>query len=599
MKRVLSLIATAAFFVVAGNAGAMPQYEAPCFASGCGGVSEDGKRAVFTFDEPLAYDWAPEDQVYQRYQGQTTGLVNFPEGAKRSVKLMGVSEDARRIVVQTRSPLAPEDTDGFGDDLFAIEDGVATLLSNDPADPATNSSKKFLQFDRMSADGHSVYMLQFDGSGGGYCLNEFIRTDTQFKELPYNCDNWQTVGLSRDGSSVFNLSWESVIHRYRDGVYEPATTFPTSTVQPGNCTPNSDFGDVSDDGSVLLFSTNTPISPDDHNGQYDIYIQEADGSYTFIDTQVPPPAPASSCGTDFYYNEPVGLSSDGTKALISTKSDLAAGDGDHSPDLYRYEAGKPLELVTTGPADDHSEVGNPALGDAVAGWPVMWMRADASDDLGVVAWDTAQPLVAADTDSSNDVYARIDGETQLVSTGPSSNGEEINAKMLGVSNDGSRVAFTTTESLVALDTDTKMDVYGRSLGIVDRVGGDEQPARASASAKKRRSRTFLISAESNAPKMKVGKASMKKSRAATVRLTCPKNEETGPCRGIVSLKPKSKAGASGKGSFSIKAGRSKAVRVKLGSAVEAGRAWPATVRLKASDRLGNTARSVRRISVRR
>ena len=136
----------------------------------------------------------------------------------------------------------------------------------------------------------------------------------------------------------------------------------------------------------------------------------------------------------------------------------------------------------------------------------MWMRADASDDLGVIAWDTAQPLVAADTDSSNDVYARIDGETQLVSTGPSSTGEDINAKMLGVSNDGSRVAFTTTESLVALDTDTKMDVYGRSLGVVDRVGGEGQPARASASAKKRRSRTVLISAESNAPKMKVGKA---------------------------------------------------------------------------------------------
>ena len=60
------------------------RYEAPCLASGCGGVSEDGKRAVFTFDEPLAYDWAPEDQVYQRYQGQTTGLVNFPEGASHT-----------------------------------------------------------------------------------------------------------------------------------------------------------------------------------------------------------------------------------------------------------------------------------------------------------------------------------------------------------------------------------------------------------------------------------------------------------------------------------------------------------------------------------
>ena len=143
-----------------------------------------------------------------------------------------------------------------------------------------------------------------------------------------------------------------------------------------------------------------------------------------------------------------------------------------------------------------------------------------------------------------------------------------------------------------------MDVYGRSLGVVDRVGGEGQPARASASAKKHRSRTVLISAESNAPKMKVGKASMKKGRTATVRLTCPKDEETGPCRGILRLKPKSKIGASGKGRFSIRAGRSKAVRVKLGSPIEAGRAWPATVRLRASDRLGNTARSARRITVR-
>lgn len=597
MKRVLSLVAVAAFFAAAGNANAMPQYEAPCFASGCGGVSEDGKRAVFTFDEPLAYDWSPEDQVYQRFQGQTTGLVNFPEGTKRSVKLMGVSEDARRIVVQTRSPLAPEDTDGFGDDLFAIEDGVATLLSNDPADPATNSSKKSLQFDRMSADGHSVYMMQFDGSGGGYCLNEFVRTDTALQELPYNCDNWQTVGLSRDGSSVFSLSWESVIHRYRDGVYEPATTFPTSTVQPGNCTPNSNYGDISDDGSVILFSTNTSIAPEDVNGRYDIYIQQADGSYTFIDTRVPPAGPDTYCGADAYDNKPVGLSSDGSKALFSTRTDLSPGDGDSSPDLYLHEAGKALELITTGPADDHSEIGNPALGDAIAGWPVMWMRADASDDLGVVAWDTVQRMVAADTDNSNDVYARIDGETQLVSTGPTSTGEETNAKMLGLSNDGSHVAFTTTEPLVAVDTDTRMDVYGRSLDLVGRVGDGEQPARASASAKKSRSRTVLISAESNAPKMKVGKASMKGNRTATVRLTCPKNETTGPCRGWIRLMGMRKRSPSGRGKFRIKTGRTKAVVVKLDEAARPGKVWVAGITVKASDRLGNTRRSVHRVSV--
>ena len=215
-----------------------------------------------------------------------------------------------------------------------------------------------------------------------------------------------------------------------------------------------------------------------------------------------------------------------------------------------------------------------------------------------MAFDSVQRLVAADTDDSIDVYARVAGTTELISTGPATQNEEIPAKLLGVSGDGSRIAFNTVESLVSVDTDDRMDVYSRTVAGLERFGAGSPTAGASATAAAtKRGRTVLLSAESVAPRMKVGRAAQSSPRRVKLKMTCPKTEETGPCRGSVRLKALG-GRTSGKGTFSVKAGRSKPVTVKLRSSVKGGKSWKAIVRIKASDRLGNSARTSSRLTVR-
>ena len=607
LKRLLAgTIIAAAFLGSASSADAMPRYEAPCFASGCGGVSDDGKRAVFTFDEPLSNYLSPEAQVYERYQGKTKPLVHFADGPWKSVKLLGVSDDARKIIVQTRSALSAEDVDGTGDDIFAIEGGKAKLLSNDPAHPDNSlappeiddPSAKTMQFQGISADGDTVFLSTFSSAGGGFCTQFYARTETELKKLPINCNFTQMLGVSNDGTSLFTMSYDTNkegLYRTRNDVTTRLTNFGVGAAN--NCTVNYEYADVSYDGNIMLFSSNAQLSSADTDEGYDVYMLEADGSRKLVSEGTAGTNPGCVPGSE--RDAGVGLSHDGTKALFTTTSALSPDDRDIATDMYLYEPGEPAQLITTGPTDDQSNQRNPVYGDAVAGMPVMWKRTDASDDLEVIAFDSAQRLVAADTDDSNDVYVRANGDTQLISTGPAASANaEIDAKLLGVSGNGSQVAFTTVESLVGVDTDEHMDVYRRAATGVDRLDATTTRAAVSADLSKGSSRTVLLSAESIAPKMKIGKARQKSARVATVRISCPRAEETGPCRGTLRLKPKSARGATGKGTFRIKAGTGRAVSVKLGSSVKDRKAWRARVRVVASDRLGNSRRSSRAIVIR-
>ncbi|MDQ2700482.1 MAG: hypothetical protein M3Y23_04040 [Actinomycetota bacterium] len=593
----------------AAYATAMPKYEPYCMFSGCGGISEDGTRAIFTFDEPLDDGPGPENQVFQRFGGETTAIVPFPEGKQRGVKLHAVSDDARRAIVQTRSPLAAEDTDGFGDDYFVLEDGGARLLSWDPADPATAASAKYnLQFQRASDDARTVYFIKHVGGLSSFCWETWARSETAMTKLPIDCRGPRLSGVSRDGSSVFytedesistnGWNWAQSIFRIRAGEKKLINGFPKK--YGASCSPLSEYGDSSADGETLLFTANHPVSPLDTDLTNDVYIKHAGGSYELVSDS--PPAPGDQgCGwQDREADKALGLSSDGTKALFTTQYPLADADTDDATDAYVYTSGGAAELVTTGPTDDQSDTRNPALGDKVAGWHVMAWRIDASDDLETIAFDTTQRMTAEDTDDSVDVYVRRDGVTSLVSTGPAGANEEINAKLLSISNDGTRIAFTTVERLLDVDMDDRMDIYARTLAGIDRAA----PARATVSAgragsrmKKRRARTVLISAESVAPKVKLrGSLKMTGKRTAALRLSCPKKEETGPCRGKVTLKPVRK-GAPGKGSFSIKAGKSRLVKIKLKRKPAAG-TWKAKAKLVAADRLGNRFRTSRKLTVR-
>ena len=85
--------------------------------------------------------------------------------------------------------------------------------------------------------------------------------------------------------------------------------------------------------------------------------------------------------------------------------------------------------------------------------------AGASFDGSHVFFQTAEPLVGADSDAAIDLYERSGGTTTLVSRGAVNGSGPLDAYYAGASTDGSRVFFQTAEPLVGADADTSSDVY--------------------------------------------------------------------------------------------------------------------------------------------
>ena len=72
-------------------------------------------------------------------------------------------------------------------------------------------------------------------------------------------------------------------------------------------------------------------------------------------------------------------------------------------------------------------------------------------------------LLATDADEMPDTYERFAGATTLISAGPAALPTELPASYGGASADGTRVFFETAQPLVAADTDSAQDVYGAGV----------------------------------------------------------------------------------------------------------------------------------------
>jgi hypothetical protein len=144
-----------------------------------------------------------------------------------------------------------------------------------------------------------------------------------------------------------------------------------------------------------------------------------------------------------------GSSEDGTRVFFQTTEPLVSADTDTSMDVYERSGGQ-TTLISTGPAGGNG--------------PNSAAFLAASQDGSKVFFRTAEQLVAADTDSAQDIYQRAGGTTTLISTGPSGGNGAFNVVFDRVSPDGGTVVFDTSESLVESDTDANRDVYQRSGG---------------------------------------------------------------------------------------------------------------------------------------
>ena len=166
----------------------------------------------------------------------------------------------------------------------------------------------------------------------------------------------------------------------------------------------------------------------------------------------------------------LGLSPDGSRVYFTTIEPLVDADTDQSQDLYERTGG-----VTT------------LLSDRVQGGPdaeVPASLAARSADGTRVLIHTAEPLVAEDGDSANDVYLRAGGTTTLLTDGPSDSPENVDP-FVRASADLSRVVFATKEQMLSSDNDDSLDAYlreGSNLTHVSDGGAVLDPARNSVPA---------------------------------------------------------------------------------------------------------------------
>jgi hypothetical protein len=547
----------------------------------CAGLSQDGSRVVFPFGEELT-SGAGRHQIYEWTGGRTRGLIPRPAGAPAiaPASLADTSADASHVLVLTNAALAPEDVDGGGTDIYDLAGGEASLISSGPLDGQTGGGSP-VSFAGVSPDGLRVFFDAFGpevAADTDKCPDLYERFAAQTglvapnpkpaPSQPFLCDGVGFDGISADGTHLFLTTGESLVpgdeegtdvYQQVGGVLTRLTTYPE---RQSNCVDLPQFGGASADGSTVLFATNISISAEDTDSAFDVYKREPDGSFQLVSKGSD--GGSGPCG--FGGDRAVALSADGRTAIFETRSRLSPEDRDSSNDLYGATDGGAISLLTTGPID-------PGLDEHSIVFP-DWL-ADVSDDATRVAFESRQPLLAADKDAAVDVYLRVGGQTELVSTGPLSRNGDDEAELRGISGDGTTILFATKERLAKQDSDHQKDLYVRRGA----PGG----------------RSILISGETIPPKMRVGSSGFLVGATVGLGLACPKAETSGPCHGKVTLARGRRGARIGKAAFRIAPGRRGLLRLHLRRSVREHPPRLVFVRVRGFDRLGNSELVVRRI----
>jgi hypothetical protein len=366
-------------------------------------ITPDGGAALFDTSESLVgSDTDGNRDVYQRSGGTTTELSVGPAGGDGPFDALfaGASRDVSHVFFTTDESLAASDTD-LRQDVYERTGGTTRHLSIGPAGGNGNADFDYdAFFAGASADGSTAW----------------IKTD---EALTYDdTDTFDDV-YQVSGGSISRIS------------FGPAG---------GNGPYGAFFDGASDDGNRVFIDTLEQLTPDDTDSSYDVY-EVSGGQTTRLST-----GPAGGNGPFFAAYR--GATPDGSHVFFETYEPLTAGDADSNQDVYDRSGGQ-TTLVSTGPAGGSGDV--PASFEG------------SSSDGSRVFFGTAEGLVAGDVDGMPDIYERYAGDTTLISTGPTATGALLPPTYDGTSQDGSRVFFETAEPLVATDTDTSQDVYSAAV----------------------------------------------------------------------------------------------------------------------------------------
>jgi hypothetical protein len=212
------------------------------------------------------------------------------------------------------------------------------------------------------------------------------------------------------------------------------------------------FDGASADGTRVFFETVESLTPDDTDANPDVY-ERNDG----VTTRLSLSPSAGNAASDANFN---AVSDDGKHVFFQTGEQLVAADNDGKcyqeaeaylscRDVYERSGGT-TTLVSTSATSTNASFTSRLQGISKNGLHAFF--------------STIERLVPADTDNAIDIYDRFGGNTTLVSTGPASTNQDIDAVFKASSDDGTRVLIATEERLTSADTDSEADVYERSGG---------------------------------------------------------------------------------------------------------------------------------------
>jgi hypothetical protein len=169
---------------------------------------------------------------------------------------------------------------------------------------------------------------------------------------------------------------------------------------------------------------------------------------------------------------PPRSSADGRHVFFDTRESLVTEDQDSCQDPSGEPTDPPVGCLDLYERFNRSTRLVSAGGNGPHDTRLWGIAADGSK----VMFSTYESLVPQDTDGMVDVYLWSNGATRIVSQGPSGGNGPFHAEGVPrISRDGSRVVFVTSEALVPEDQNSCADVYEWSGGSVRRVstGSDE------------------------------------------------------------------------------------------------------------------------------
>lgn len=447
-----------------------PSGAASAHPSGAGALcpSSDHLYSTFTTGKP------PGDEGALVIEGKQTSYVREPDG---SFTLVGQGTggtapetDVRFIAdgadhlfftakVQLESGAAPTGTEAIYDRSPGGPTKVVSLLPGD-IPLAAGQPAEYLG---ASRDGSTV---AFRVDGKIYARVDGIQT-RQVAVAPNTF-----AGISDDGQKVFY----SAVAPIEASAPNPGDlfVFNTEDLTTEEVAEESDFVNVSSDGTSVFFLSQLALDGSAVAGENNLYRWDEAGGVGYIATVSPSdvigdtslarwtnaavsPDTSSLKGPA---NDPSRSTPDGSAFVFESRANIAGYDSGGHREIYRYAVGEEVACVSCPIV--------PAAGDAALMAPFGTTRTsplvriqNVTDNGKTVVFQTEDPLVPQDVNGTWDVYEWKVGQQAY----PISSGQSQNPNLLyGMTSSGSDLFFLSTERFVSGDLSNVSSIYDARTG---------------------------------------------------------------------------------------------------------------------------------------